>query len=247
MKPKIISSVQNPEIKDMLKLADPKGRKEQHRFVVEGSRAISTFIEAGYKPFRLYVVEDEIAHMQSLFPQQELTGVIPSVMNRMSQAKTPSGIVAVFPIPRQKDLDQLQTGIVLAQVSDPGNMGTLIRTCAAMGKKSVVILQGADVWSPKVVQSSAGAIAFVDIFETSFEKLINNKKNLKLCALVVDGGTQISKDSNTLLMVGSEAHGIPQEWVDKSDAKITLAMPGKTESLNAAIAGSIAMYIAWAA
>lgn len=243
---KIISSVQNPEIKDMLKLADPKGRREQRRFAVEGSRAIRTFIDAGYKPIRLYVDEEEVSAMQQLFPQQELTAVLSSVMNRMSHAKTPSGIMAVFSIPKSKDLSLLQSGIVLAQISDPGNMGTLIRTCAAMGKKSVVIIEGADVWSPKVIQASAGTIALVDIFELPFEKLVQSKKNLKLWSLVVEGGTAMSQDADTLLMVGSEAHGIPQEWVEKSDARITLAMPGKTESLNAAIAGSIAMYLAWA-
>jgi RNA methyltransferase, TrmH family len=125
-------------------------------------------------------------------------------------------------------------------------MGTLIRSCAAMNYKTVVCIKGTDPWSPKVVQASAGTIGMVNIFQVTWDELIQNKQNLNLCALVVSGGNkpQDIDLSNTLLVVGSEAHGIPDEWLGQCEQKLTLPMPGKTESLNAAVAGSIALYLA---
>src|SRR5579885_2522756 len=125
-------------------------------------------------------------------------------------------------------------------------MGTLIRTCAAMGKKSVVIIDGTDVWSPKVIQATAGTLAYVTIFQWSWNELLKHKKDIPLCALVVHDGKSPTKKimESTLLVIGSEAHGIPDTWIKECEYKVTLSMPGNTESLNAAVAGSIAMYIA---
>jgi TrmH family RNA methyltransferase len=166
-------------------------------------------------------------------------------MNKITQASTPSGILAVFPIPPQPSPEQLDSGIVLAQISDPGNMGTLIRTCAAMGKNSVVVIDGADVWNPKVVQASAGTLALVTVFNWSWDELIKHKKQIPLYALVVNGGVNLQSPiaGQSLLVIGSEAHGLPEQWIQQSDERITLSMPGGTESLNAGVAGSIAMYI----
>jgi TrmH family RNA methyltransferase len=244
---KTITSIQNEEIKKVAQLGDTQHRKEQKKFIVEGTRALQTFIDAGIQPVQCYVTDAMLMHAQSIMRDDLITVVNDQVMNKISQTTTPSGIVAVFNIPEQKSLLELSSGIVLADISDPGNMGTLIRTCAAMGKKSVVIINGADVWSPKVVQASAGTLALVTIFNCSFDELVKYKRSIELWALVVQGGIQpkpIGKE-NVLIMIGNEARGIPQEWVEQCDKKVTLTMPGKAESLNAAIAGSIAMYLAW--
>jgi TrmH family RNA methyltransferase len=143
-------------------------------------------------------------------------------------------------------LDQLTTGIVLAQISDPGNMGTLIRTAAAMNKKTVVCVETVDPWNPKVVQATAGALGSVSLFCMTWDELLRSKKNIPLCALVAQDGkmpdTINLKDA--LIVVGNEGAGIPDAWIAQCDEKITLPMPGKCESLNAAVAGSIALYLA---
>jgi TrmH family RNA methyltransferase len=127
-------------------------------------------------------------------------------------------------------------------------MGTLIRSAIAMGIKSVVIVEGTDPWSPKVIQASAGTIIQANVFQIGWDQLIKNKKNLKLCALVVKGGKKPNQIDfkDILLVVGNEANGIPDNWLSKCEEKMTLPMPGNTESLNAAIAGSIALYLAFA-
>lgn len=244
---KTITSVQNSEIKNITQLIHPKERKRQRRFLVEGIRAIETFIQAQHVPIQLYVLEDKVADVKKLVDSSLISVVNESVLNRISQTTTPSGYVGLFKIPAKLPLDRISTGIVLANIADPGNMGTLIRTCAALGKKTVILIEGADVWSPKVIQASAGTLAMVDIIYCTWQELVQHKAKLPLIGLVVTGGKdpqELNLD-NSLLVVGSEAHGIPEEWLKDCDELLTIPMPGGAESLNAAVAGSIAMYLAW--
>lgn len=114
-----------------------------------------------------------------------------------------------------------------------------------MGYKNVIIVQGCDPWSPKVIQASAGTIALVSIIQCSWEELIAKKGSTKLCALVVkDGYKPEDLDlKKSLLVVGNEAQGLPEAWIGQCEQKMTIPMPGNTESLNAAVAGSIALYL----
>lgn len=244
---KRITSVHNDEIKAVAHLLTVKGREMQRKFMAEGVRVCSTLISSGYKPVQIYVTESMLNQSQELGFNSLITLVDDHVLAKISSTKTPSGMAAVFPIPPLPSPEHLNPGIVLYAISDPGNMGTLLRSCAAMGKKSIVVINGVDPWSPKVVQASAGTIGSLDIFEWSWQTLIQNKKKLTLCALVVSGGKSPDNFdfSDMLFMVGNEAHGIPEETLRQCDNFLTLAMPGNAESLNVAVAGSIVMYLAW--
>lgn len=244
---KKISSVNNEEIKAIAKLSTAQGRKEQKRFIAEGVRVCSTIISAGLKPIQVYSIQSMLTHARELCLEHCITLVDESVLNKMSASKSPSGILSVFHIPEQPNFEKLESGIVLYDVADPGNMGTLLRSCAAMGKKSAVIVEGVDPWSPKVVQASAGTIGALDIFQWSWPLLQKHKKKLNICALVVSGGQKPDEFdfSDILFVVGNEAHGIPDRLIEQCDSSLTLEMPGHTESLNVAVAGSIALYIAW--
>jgi len=242
---KTISSRQNPEIKKCVALRKKKERHAQGQFITEGETVCATFCAAGWQPLQLYVTQQRLASAQKMVADNIITLVTAEVMEKMSQAHTPSGIVGLFQIPKTPQPQRLSSGIVLANVADPGNMGTLIRTCVAMGCTSVVIVDGADPWAHKVVQASAGAIANVDIFSWSWEELLKNKGNQQLVALVVHNGKKLATidKKNALLVIGNEAHGIPSAWAEQCDEQTTIPMPGKTESLNAAVAGSIALYV----
>src|SRR5581483_10542572 len=132
---KKITSSSNEEIKALAKLLTAQGRKDQNRFLVEGIRACSSFIESGMKPIQFYVLESLHEQALQLVPQHFITLINEQVLQKITATKTPSGLVAVFPIPAPASPDDLTSGIVLYDVSDPGNMGTLLRTCAAMNKK----------------------------------------------------------------------------------------------------------------
>lgn len=241
---RIITSIHNEEVKLVAALKNGKDRDDQGRFIAEGQRVVSTFVEAQWKPTMIYTTDTMITYAQQLVPADRITSVSHDVMKKMSQATTPSGILAVFRIPPTPDVAMLQSGLVMANLSDPGNVGTLMRTCAAMKVPSVVMVEGVDPWHPKVIQASAGAISYLKIFQMSWQDLIAHKSSHTLYALTVSGG----KDAKTvdathaLLVVGNEAHGLPAQWIADCGGKVTIAMPGKTESLNVAIAGSIALY-----
>lgn len=244
---KTISSVHNDEIKAVAKLATAKGRKEQGRFKAEGLRICATLAASDLLLVQMYCTMQLVAAVKEFCSEQKITIVESHVLQKISSATTPSGIVAIFEIPQAPSSEKLSEGLVLYDCTDPGNMGTLLRSCAAMGKKSVVIIEGTDPWSPKVVQASAGTLGSLIIFQWSWDRLMQHKNNLRICALVVSNGQKPDEInfSDTLIMVGNEAHGIPEDVRAQSDFLLTLEMPGKTESLNAAIAGSIAMYLAW--
>jgi TrmH family RNA methyltransferase len=241
---KRIDSIHNQEIKQVAALAHSKSRYEQKRFIAEGQRVIATFIEHGWKPLALYATDTTFESAQTVAPDFPITLVSESVMRKISQASSPSEFLAVFSIPFLPTTSTLTPGLVLANLADPGNVGTLIRTCAAMNVRTVVMVEGVDPWSPKVVQASAGALAMVTIVSVQWHELVASKGALKLYALVAQGGSTFAavNAQNALLVVGNEARGISQEWLSHCDGAITIAMPGNTESLNAAVAGSIALY-----
>lgn len=243
---KKITSSSNQLIKELAKLHTAKERKKQGLFTVEGLRAVQTFIEAGHSPEYLFVTEEQYSSVISFSSPDQLTLVTEPVIKKLSSATTPSGILAIFKI-KQPEITKLEPGLVLAQISDPGNMGTLIRTAVALNKKTIIVVEGVDPWSPKVIQASAGTIAYAKIFELSWQELVKTKGSLELCALVVSGGKkpQELNIADHLLVVGNEAHGIPEDWLSDCSQSLTLPMPGGTESLNAAVAGSTALYLGW--
>lgn len=244
---KHITSRTNPLIKHIALLQQKKYRQEFKQFLAEGERTCATLIHHGLQPLAVIVTERMVSRAEKMTATDVITIVPDHVMEKISTSESPSGIVCQFAIPSQPAASTLSApGIVLAQITDPGNMGTLIRTAAALNIKSVVIVESTDPWSPKVVQASAGTIGSVSLFSWSWDELLHHKKKYQLGALVVDGGknpAQISLN-NMLCVVGSEAHGIPAAWIAQCDEQLTLPMPGATESLNAAVAGSIVLYLA---
>ncbi len=238
-----LTSVRNPEVKKVVALHDKKGRTEHRLFIVEGKRGIRSFLDAGWQPAELFMTHATSASVGNFF--QPYTLVSDHVMQKMSTSTTPSGLLALFPLPAKQHPRALAPGLVMARISDAGNMGTLIRTAAAVGNRSIVVIEGCDPWSPKVVQASAGALSLLSVIELTWQDLVAEKGSLALCALVITGGKPPEELnlSSALLVVGNEAHGIPPEWLAQCDARLTLPMPGNTESLNAAVAGSIALYL----
>lgn len=243
---KTITSLDNSLIKKAVKIKNPRNRDNNKRCLVEGTRAVATFLQSPYTIARLYVTQAHLAWAQELCEERFIVLVGDQIMQKLSSAVTPSGVVGMFNIPEQLNVTELNEGIVLAQVQDPGNMGTLIRTATALNT-TIVLVEGVNPYNQKVIQASAGTLAHARIIRCSWNELVSNRKKLKLGALVVAGGIPIEDirhDSQPrLVIVGNEAHGLPHEWQNQCDEKITLPMPGGTESLNAAIAGSIALYL----
>lgn len=243
-----ISSLQSPVVKSVVALQDGKTRKETGLCVVEGVRAITPFLQTQQELITLYAAQEALAKYPEVtsIPEDKITIVTPAVLKKMSSAVTPSGLLAVFKIPQQDPTKEIGRALVLAQISDPGNMGTIIRTAAALALETVFVVEGVDPWSPKVIQASAGTIAQLTIIACTWQQLVSYTAGRPLAALVVHGGKQPGElPKNAIMVVGSEAHGLPEDWIADCKLKITLPMPGGTESLNAAVAASIALYAAY--
>ncbi len=234
-----ITSPDNPLIKRLARLADADGRREAGQFLAEGRRLITGLLAAGWRPAHLLVRDglDIPADWPTAMRVSE------RVARRLSAAATSSGYLAAFPIPPPPAIDPAIGGLVLAGVSDPGNTGTILRSAAAFGIRQVVLAGGADPYGPKVVQASAGALGLLAVRRDDEPTVLTG--GAPLCALVVRDGRPPGDfaPGPRWLVVGGEADGVPPRWLAACSERLTLPMPGGTESLNAAVAGSLAAYL----
>ncbi|MEK7413000.1 MAG: RNA methyltransferase [Planctomycetota bacterium] len=232
-----LASTDNPQVKRLIALHDSAGRRVAGQFLVEGRRAIDGFLSAGWQPIMLLVRED----LELPAGWDEVTRTSARVAAKLSAAATASGYAAVFALPTQATLDLTAGGLVLVDVADPGNLGTLLRTAAAFGIQQVVLSGGADPYAAKVVQASAGALAALRLHRMATPEAL---VGAALCALVPRGGQSPMALSlgRRWLVVGGEAEGIPESWLAVCSERLTLPMSGPTESLNAAVAGAIGMW-----
>lgn len=245
-----ITSLANPFIVTLSTLHTRKGRKAEGMFLAEGLRTCTSLIASPLQLEKLIVTDELLPEARVLVSEDNIVVVPEKVMKKISTATTPSGMVGVFHIPPQPCLETLTSGIVCARLMDPGNMGTLVRTAVAFNYRSVVVVEGVDPWNPKTVQATAGTLGNVSLFCVSWEEFraYTTRHGYELSALVVRGGSdpRTRKFSERhLFVVGGEAEGIPETWINECDHRITLPMPGNAESLNAAVAGSLALALGY--
>jgi TrmH family RNA methyltransferase len=164
------------------------------------------------------------------------------VIEALSTTIEPQDVVAIVAIPEAKPLERRKT-VVAVGISDPGNTGSLIRTAAALGWQSA-LLDGVDPWSPKVLRASAGTqFSHPAVRVRSIDDLI--AAGLAPAATIVRGGLHprdVALPKPVALLIGNEAHGLADELVARCEIEVTIPMRGDAESLNAAVAGAIAMY-----
>lgn len=240
----IIQSLINPKVKHLVALQKKSYRQEHGQFLAQGAKVYSTLLQAGLKLHSVFVTaQGHDEHHQILTPDTMFV-VTDAILKKISTTETPSGIVAIFEIPKIKET-MTANSLVLHNIQDPGNMGTLIRTAVAMNIETIFTMQGVDAYHPKVVQASAGTVGYVNIVPTNWPIFYKTYKHISMCALVVDGGQapEAMNLKDCMLVIGNEGAGLPADIVRDCHKKLTIPMPGKTESLNAAVAGCIAMYL----
>lgn len=169
-----------------------------------------------------------------------VTVVDQRALERLAGTKTPRGPVAVVEIPTEW-LDRERNLLVSAGVSDPGNLGTMVRTAAAYGWGFAYFTGSADPWSPKAIRAGAGGQ-----FQTSVSRIgsLDDLTGWASVATVPTGGAGFEEmiERPVAVLVGEEAGGM-EEWMIQSAAhRLTIPTPGPTESLNAAVAAAIAVH-----
>lgn len=236
---KELSSRHNRYILETARLHDPRARSAFRAFLAEGTRTIETLAQAGASIEALFFVDED--KIPNTIEKSERYRVTPEIMKKLSGAHTPSGIIARVTLPERRPL-VAPKALILHGLQDPGNVGTLIRSAVACGISEVACVETTDPYSYKSVQASAGTIGYAAVSRWSWQEVCTMKK-VPLIALTPRGGAAPYYRAHGWFVVGSEGHGLPESVLADCDERCTLTMPGSAESFNAAVAGSLALYI----
>lgn len=240
-----ITSIKNPKIQFVKKLRDKAFRKSQGLFVVEGENIIKD-MPSNVNVENIFVLKSKLDDFQYILNRYETERVIAvddKVMKSISETVTPSGILAIVKAVIGK-FEVVGNVVILDGISDPGNFGTIIRTCVACGIENILAIDCVDYLSGKVVRASMGGIFRVKIIECERKDALNLIKDRVLYALDM-GGNNIydmpKVEGAFALAVGSESRGLSEELRNKAKI-VALPMVGEIESLNAAVSLSVALY-----
>lgn len=250
---KYLESVSNSLVKDIKKLKNKSTRYEKKLFVVEGESVVEELVTSCpenicYVLFTQKYTDSPIIKKLEYF--ENLICVSDHVFESISDTKTPQGILSVAKmIDKTCNVSNLDLIVYLDNVSDPGNVGTIIRTCDAANVDAVILSpQCADIYNSKTVRSTMGSLFHIPVFyENKYLELIDNLicDGFNIFAGCLDGKTShFNADftNKSVICLGNEAHGISDELADKVNMKIKIPIPGKAESLNVSIAGAILVY-----
>lgn len=252
----IITSKDNELIKHVRKLKDKKYRDEYNEYVVEGIKIVEEAVKENVKIKQIIICNDttktyEIpTHIMLEIAKYECIYVTDKIFNLITQVTNPQGIMSIIEKNSEKNqIDYTQDIIlVLDDVQDPGNLGTILRTADSIGLNQIVVSKGtADAFNSKVVRSTMGAIFRIKIIET--QDLIRTIKEMKkhhfklmVTSLQTENSIYDINFNKKIIVIGNEANGVSKEIQDMADEKAKIPMFGRTESLNASVAAGIVMY-----
>ena len=233
-------------------LLTPKGRKEQQRFAFEGPTLLAEAARTGAQIFEIFATRDAYDG-ESLVREMEASGTVVYVVDdrtaeKLSDVETPSGIVSIAPI-RYAPLTNVlssQLSLVLADINDPGNAGTLLRSAEAFGAQGIVFgSKGVEPYHPKVVRAAMGAVFRLPLATADPAAFASAAGETGAMVLGLDARGDdigaVKRRDRTALVVGHERRGLG-EWEPFCSVRVAIPMTGPAESLNAAVAGSIALY-----
>lgn len=256
----LIDSPHNQHVKFFRSLQDSRGRRESGCFLAEGARLIAEALAAGW-PIQVAAVCEELLApaaadvaavlREGPWPCYEMT---PRAFRALTAEQSPQG-VAIASRQRLVDLADLEPkpkDVVVAawELRDPGNLGTLVRTAEFLGCMALVAVGDCvDFFEPKTVRATAGAIFRLPMAESEERAFVAwaKKAGIRIVATAAEGGLApegLSAEGPLAVLVGSEAHGLPEGALKAADAVITVPRGGKIDSLNAAVAAGICIY--WA-
>ena len=231
-----ITSRQNDKIKELVKLSDTKFSKEMGLFKIEGFHALEMAVKAKVVKSVFLLKEDK-----ELPKEIDQYIVSKEIMEKISETKNPQGAVVVCEYLKssQKFDDKV---LYLDGVSDPGNLGTILRTAVAFGYNDIILSNGCvSQYNDKVLQASQGAIFKLNIVK-NFD--LSKLNGYQILATEIKGSVdldEIKPNKKHVLVLGNEAHGVSESILKLADKRIRIDIEN-IESLNVAIAGAIAMY-----
>ncbi len=249
----MITSRDNPKVKWMASLRDKKGRREEGCFLVEGAILVADALDSAMTPRHvLYDSAALAATARGRALLQRVAGahadeVGAAVLQSVCDTVSPQGIVAAFAIPPAPEtLPAEGLVVVLDGLRDPGNVGSLLRSAQAAGCAAVVATPDtADLYSPKVVRAAMGAHVHGQVLEAPWERLTALLHGRAIYLAEAGAGQpyyEIDWTRPTALVIGNETEGPRPEAQRCATGRVSIPMPGRAESLNAAVAASIIIF-----
>jgi len=238
-------SLTKNEIKFIKSLQQKKQRDLNKLFIVEGEKMVSELLQQSKFEVKnlLYTSEYDITQFKTNLPSQLISQ---KDLDRITGFKKANKVLAIV---KQCDSNQINFKennliLILDSINDPGNLGTIIRTADWFGITQIIAnKETVELFNPKVIQSSMGAIYRVNYFNSNLEDIIKDLKlnNFKIGGALLNGKNihQTKLPQKTALIMGSESHGLSEDLIQLLDLKLTIPQFGQTESLNVAIATSI--------
>lgn len=256
----VISSPTNQTIKDLVRLKERKGERAAGSFVVEGFREIDRAVQAGFMIVDFFYCEDELQpESRALMERmrlQRIAAVSKDAFAKVVTREGSDGLVGVFKQKKSSFDDvKMRAGdidlfiVVIENVEKPGNLGAILRSADASGVHGVIVLGAPiDIWNPNVIRASLGGVFSVPVIQSDlndFLKLCSaNKIKTIAAALRPESKSIFELDLRGPLAVvlGSEAHGLTEDVLNRSDSVATIPMLGLCDSLNISVAAGIFMY-----
>ena len=254
-----ITSTKNPAVKHVCALRNRRTREKEQLTLLEGYRELSRgnkygmeIIEVFFCP-EMFLGENEFSLLDKLAEDGARVAEVPAhLMTKMTYRDRPEGLIAIARM-RQHKLSEFANKpnglyIIAEAVEKPGNLGSILRSADAAGVDGLIICNKCtDIYNPNVIRASTGALFSVPMAEASTEETIKwlKEKNIKSLAATPHTDllyTDVDMTEAVAIVVGTEQHGLSQQWLDGADVGIRIPMLGKIDSLNVATAATILLY-----
>src|SRR5690625_1999316 len=242
---RVITSVQNNQVKEWKKLHRKKYRIETNTFLIEGMHLIEEAFNSDWE-IETVIVQEEM-EAPTWMNEENVVFVTKRVFKEISQTEAPQGIAAIVNmktlIPKKE-----QYVLLIDAIQDPGNLGTMIRTADAAGFSKVVLGNGTvDVFNDKVIRASQGSIFHIPVVSKDLREEITilQSKNILVLASALEHAISyesVQVTGKSALIVGNEGSGIKKELLEVADKIVKIPIYGKAESLNVSVAAGILMY-----
>lgn len=251
----ILSSKNNPQVKLAQKLLDKKERNNTGLFLTEGARLCSDAAENGTDIETLFITEKAAEKYRAEYEiisrkAGRVYLISEDIAAKLSDTKNSQNVFCVCK-KRENRLEIKPDGmyILLDNIQNPDNLGAAVRTAEALGADGLILNSGCDIYSPKALRASMGALLRFPVAVTeNVVSLIEDcrKNNMKVFATVPDASardiTKTDKTGGAVLVIGNEGNGVSEEVLEACSHLITIPMKGKAESLNAAAATAISVW-----
>ncbi len=238
------------QIKSIANLGLKKFRNIENKFLIEGERAVRDGLNSGYNYELILVTKEYLDKNPNYLKENKKVEILNNNdFQKISGTVNPQGIAAVFlkPVQNENWMNEIKTDLVVCLdcVTDPGNVGTIIRNCDWFGIREIILGNScADLFNPKTIRASMGAIFNTNVFKSN--NLSEDLKNLKTKSYKIISATLEGKNifdykqrEKLIVILGNEANGISNEILNISDEFVTIPKKGAAESLNVANASAV--------